>query len=171
MSFAKPGTKPPKPVPIRGRGAARRKPSKEDEVSERERRYLEELGAIFKKNTMSEIPHDDDADAFALSSSPIDAGKEVDRNTAYLQREKDALDVLQRERSANSPVPKQRPMPPGAYPNATEEANHVVVDPAQIPGLGGGGQQEGAQEWDRQDSLHGARGYQGRSRARPSRPS
>ena len=48
MSFAKPGTKPPKPVPIRGRGAARRKPSKEDEVSERERRYLEELGAIFK---------------------------------------------------------------------------------------------------------------------------
>ena len=49
MSFAKPGTKPPKPVPIRGRGAARRKPSKEDEVSERERRYLEELGAIFKK--------------------------------------------------------------------------------------------------------------------------
>ena len=49
MSFAKPGTKPPKPVPIRGRGATRRKPSKEDEVSERERRYLEELGAIFKK--------------------------------------------------------------------------------------------------------------------------
>ena len=142
MSFAKPGTKPPKPVPIRGRGAARRKPSKEDEVSERERRYLEELGAIFKKKTMSEIPHDDDADAFALSSSPIDAGKEVDRNTAYLQREKDALDVLQRERSANSPVPKQRPMPPGAYPNATEEANHVVVDPAQIPGLGGGGHGE-----------------------------
>lgn len=75
-------------------------------------------------------------------SSPIDAGKEVDRNTAYLQREKDALDVLQRERSANSPVPKQRPMPPGAYPNAAEEANHVVVDPAQIPGLGGGGHGE-----------------------------
>ena len=67
-------------------------------------------------------------------SSPIDAGKEVDRNTAYLQREKDALDVLQRERSANSPVPKQRPMPPGAYPNAAE-ANHVVVDPAQIPAV------------------------------------
>ena len=67
MSFAKPGTKPPKPVPIRGRGAARRKPSKEDEVSERERRYLEELGAIFKKNTMSEIPHDDDADASTWS--------------------------------------------------------------------------------------------------------
>ena len=140
MSFAKPGTKPPKPVPIRGRGAARRKPSKEDEVSERERRYLEELGAIFKKS--DEIPHDADADAFALSSSPIDAGKEVDRNTAYLQREKDALDVLQRERSANSPVPKSRPTPPGAYPNATEDANHVVVDPAQIPGLGGGGHGE-----------------------------
>ena len=140
MSFAKPGTKPPKPVPIRGRGAARRKPSKEDEVSERERRYLEELGAIFKKN--DEIPHDADADASALSSSPIDAGKEVDRNTAYLQREKDALDVLQRERSANSPVPKSRPTPPGAYPNATEDANHVVVDPAQIPGLGGGGHGE-----------------------------
>ena len=33
-------------------------------------------------------------------------------------------------------------MPPGAYPNATEEANHVVVDPAQIPGLGGGGHGE-----------------------------
>ena len=89
-----------------------------------------------------EIPHDADADAFALSSSPIDAGKEVDRNTAYLQREKDALDVLQRERSANSPVPKSRPTPPGAYPNATEGANHVVVDPAQIPGLGGGGHGE-----------------------------
>jgi hypothetical protein len=55
-----------------------------------------------------------------------------------LQREKDHLDVLQRERSANSPLPQHRPLPPGAYPNAAAHANHVVVDPSQIPGLGGG---------------------------------
>jgi hypothetical protein len=55
-----------------------------------------------------------------------------------LQREKDHLDVLQRERSANSPLPQHRPLPPGAYPNAAAHANHVVVDPSLIPGLGGG---------------------------------
>ena len=55
-----------------------------------------------------------------------------------MQREKDHLDVLQRERSANSPLPQHRPLPPGAYPNAAAHANHVVVDPSQIPGLGGG---------------------------------
>ena len=64
--FAKPGTKPPKPVPIRGRGAARgRKPSKEDEQSERERRYLEELGAsIFQilKNILGQCALPDDPD-------------------------------------------------------------------------------------------------------------